>query len=75
MSDARASGLTTRAVMQRWAKHHDTWMISKHFGVSEAEVSRIVSAEQDRKHRVRTGASRHREHLRVLRQTFSATPF
>lgn len=75
MSDARAIGLTTRAVMQRWAKHHDTWMIAKHFGVSEAEISRIVAAEQDRRHRLATGAAQQRERLRELRQTFSATPF
>jgi hypothetical protein len=75
MTDAPAPSLTTRAVMQRWAKCHDTWMIAKHFGISEAEVSRILAAEQDRKHRVRETAARHRERLRVLRQTFSATPF
>jgi hypothetical protein len=61
--------------MQRWAMSHDTWMIAKHFGVSEADVSKILAAEQDRKHRVADGARRHREQLRRLRQSFAATPF
>jgi hypothetical protein len=69
------SGLTTRAIMHRWAMCHDTWMIAKHFDISEAEVSRILAAEQDRRHRAKTNAARHREQLRMLRQTFSAAPF
>lgn len=75
MTDARLLGITTRAVMQRWAKAHDTWMIAEHFGITEAEVARIVAAEQDRKHRVAEGARRHREQLRRLRQHFSSSPF
>lgn len=75
MSDARLLGITTRAVMQRWAMCHDTWMIAEHFGIAEAEVSEILAAEQDRKHRVKATAARHREQLRQLRQHFAATPF
>lgn len=75
MTDARLLGITTRAVMQRWAMSHDTWMIAQHFGISEAEVARILAAEQDRKARVKANAARHREDLRQLRAHFAATPF
>lgn len=73
--DARLLGITTRAVMQRWAMSHDTWMIAQHFGISEPEVARIVAAEQDRKARVKANTIQRREELRRLREHFSATPF
>lgn len=63
MTDARSPGLTARAIMQRWAKCHDTWMIAKYLGVTEAEVYRILAAEQDRKERIRATAAQHRERL------------
>lgn len=75
MTEPRLLGITTRAVMQRWAMSHDTWMIAKHFGISEAEVSKILAAEQDRKALVKATAARHREQLRQLRQHFATTPF
>jgi hypothetical protein len=73
--DARQLGITTRAVMQRWAMSHDTWMIAQHFGITEAEVTRILAAEQDRKARVKANNIRRREELRQLREHFAATPF
>lgn len=73
--DARLLGITTRAIMQRWAMSHDTWMIAQHFGIEEFEVARIVAAEQDRKARVKANNIRRREQLRQLREHFSATPF
>lgn len=70
--DARQLGITTHAVMQRWAMSHDTWMIAQHFGITEPEVCKIVASEHDRKHRVKVKAARHREQLR---QHFAVTPF
>ena len=75
MTEPRLLGITTRAVMQRWAMSHDTWMIAQHFGISEAEISKILAAEQDRKARIKANNVRRREALRQLREHFSATPF
>ena len=75
MNEGRALGVTTRAVMQRWMAGHDTWMIAKHFEISEGEVHGIVAKERDRLQRVKETARLHREQLRLLRQRFSATPF
>lgn len=75
MTDARLLGVTTRAVMQRWMAGHDTWMIAKHFGISEGAVHGIVAKERDRLHRVKETAQRRRDQLRQLREHFSATPF
>lgn len=74
MTDPRLLGITTRAVMDRWMAGHDTWLIAKHFGISEGEVHRIVATERDRMHRVKETSRRHREQLRQLREHFSATP-
>ena len=75
MTDGSFARITTRDVMRRWARCHDTWMIAQHLGTSEAHVACILAAEQDRKHRVAEGVRRHREQLRRLRQHFAATPF
>lgn len=75
MTDGSFARITTRDVMQRWAKCHDTWMIAQHLGTSEAEIARILAAEQDRKHRVADGLRRHHERLRLLQQRYVYKPF
>jgi hypothetical protein len=61
---------TCKAVIRRWRKGHDTWMIGRHYGIAEADVCRILAAEQDRKRRNKIAAMR-----RAITADFAASPF
>lgn len=59
MSSADAFLSTTRAaVIRRWNNGYDTLAIGRHYGIDEADVCRILTAEQDRKRLVKLTLAR-----------------
>ena len=51
-------GSTRAAVIRRWNNGEDSLTRGRHFGISEADVCRIIAAEQERKLLVKLTLSR-----------------
>ena len=48
-----------RSVAGFWRRGTDTLDLAQHFDMAEADVCRIIAADQDRRHAARAAAQRH----------------